>query len=312
MEAKESESVEVEIVDMPMELSVFDPIDIKLKEAKAKNALLVFDYEDKQGNKDARSWIAFLRKLKAPVNETHKVGKAEAKKYCDAWDGAKNKRIKTIEEMIEYHYKHIRKIEEAETIRLAEEALKKKEAEEAAEAEQLAKIEKQKRELAEREAKVQAAEEKVAREKREYRIEQVAKKDADENARQKAEEAHVKAERERINAENARKQAAVHAENAKAVAVQKAKDEAAVEKTQFVQRLAQEARAEEARLEEEEAAEQMRIADKEHRSKIHRAIYKRFVFELAHNREQVPSVDEPKFITQALIDGKIPHVTINY
>jgi hypothetical protein len=108
------ETKEVEVVDMPMELTVFEPIDIKLAEAEEKNANLVFDYEDKKGNKEARSWVAHLRTLKAPVNEMHKTGKAEAMKYCKEWDKAKNKRIESIERMIEVHHGPIKIIEDRE------------------------------------------------------------------------------------------------------------------------------------------------------------------------------------------------------
>ena len=43
-----SKITKCEVVDMPMELSVFDPLDAQIAEAKAKNENLAFDYHDKK------------------------------------------------------------------------------------------------------------------------------------------------------------------------------------------------------------------------------------------------------------------------
>ena len=167
---------DVEVVDMPMELSVFDPVDVQIQEAKEKNANLVFDYNDKDGNKEARSWVAHLRKLKRPVNETHALGKAEALTYCRKWDEAKNKRIKGLEDMIEHHYKFIREIEEAETLRLAENRLRVQREEEAKQ--EKARLELEAREKAVRDDReaLDKEKEKIARAEREKAIAEEAKK----------------------------------------------------------------------------------------------------------------------------------------
>ena len=52
------------------ELVVFDPVKAELAEYKKQNASLDFDYEDPQGNKDARSHIYKLRQAKTKIADT--------------------------------------------------------------------------------------------------------------------------------------------------------------------------------------------------------------------------------------------------
>lgn len=318
------DAIKVEVIDLQTELQVFDPIHAQIEEMKQKNASIVFDYEDKQGNKDARSHIATLRKLKKPVNDIHKMAKAEALKFTRALDGKKKQLIGAVDEMIQIHHEPIWEIEQRELAIQVEKQLEAKRIEEEAEAARVAEIEKRERELAEAEAKVQAEQEKLEREARERQISEDAKKqvaedakraviDADKHAEaflaaaaKQREEAEDKAKQDAINAENARKQAAIDAENAKAVAVQKAKDEAVAREAEREAHLLQERRAEESRIQEEQAAEQLRIADTAHRSKIHRAIYSCYTDNL--NIDKIVA----KYLTQALIDHKIPRVEIKY
>ncbi len=278
------ETTEVEVVDMPMELSVFDPIDVKLAEAKEKNANLAFDYHDRQGNKDARSWVAHLRTFKAPVNEMHKTGKATAMKYCKEWDTAKNKRITAIEEMIEHHHKPIREIEEAEAKKKADEEARIKAEEEAMEAERLAEIEA-------REKAVQ--EEREALEKEKAEIER------------KAREARVALEARR-KAEADAKQALVDAENRRLADIQRVKDEAAEKERQAREKAEEERQRAEEQAEMKAFEETARINDEKHRSQIHREIYLHLLNAFAMDKVLAEA------ITRELIDGKIPHVNIEY
>ena len=112
---------EIEVIDLKEELTVFDPIAAQIAEMKEKNANLVFDYADPDGNKNARSHIAVLRRLKKPITETHKLAKAEAKKFCDALDAKKRELIGVVEEMIEVHHQPIWEIEQREMAKKAEE-----------------------------------------------------------------------------------------------------------------------------------------------------------------------------------------------
>ena len=86
------------------ELVVFDPVKAELAEYKKENASLVFDYEDPQGNKDARSHIYKLRQAKTKIADIHKEAKAEAWGICKLLDGEKNDLTAEVEAMIDFHY----------------------------------------------------------------------------------------------------------------------------------------------------------------------------------------------------------------
>lgn len=305
----ENEITEVEVVDMPMELSVFDPLDAQIAEAKTKNESLAFDYHDKKGNKDARSWLLVLRKLKAPVIEMHHIGKAEALAYCKKWDEAKKKRLTAIENMIEYHHKPIKLIEDAEKAKKAEEERIAQEQADAEESARLAEIEEREKAAAVKEAELKVKQDELERKEREKAIADDAENQARraaqvelQKSRQIAIQADESRKREAVAAENARKQAIVEAENAKAAAVQKARDDAAAEV------------AENKRIDEIESARLRKqkadaAANVEHRKQIHRAIYSTFTM---GDWPDMMSDEQSQALTQALIDGKIPNVTINY
>lgn len=78
------------------------------------NASLVFDYRDKVGNKEARSHVAGLRRIKAPINEIHKRLKADYKAIIDKMDADRRDALAVVEEMIEYHNQHLRDVDAEE------------------------------------------------------------------------------------------------------------------------------------------------------------------------------------------------------
>ena len=169
---------------MATELAVFDEVAATIAEWKAENEKLVFDYGTPQGEKDARSHIAKLRKVKTKVGEIHKEAKSEALAFGRRLDAKKNEYNGEVDGMIKFHKDPLDAIAaEKQAIIDAEEA---KAAEE--EAKRLADIEA-------REVALKEAEEKIAREKaeaerveREKRIaeEAAAKAKADAEARAKA------------------------------------------------------------------------------------------------------------------------------
>ena len=169
---------------MTNELAVFDEVAATIAEWKAENEKLVFEYNTPQGEKDARSHIAKLRKVKTKVGEIHKEAKSEALAFGRKLDAKKNEYNGEVDGMIKFHKDPLDAIAaEKQAIIDAEEA---KAAEE--EAKRLADIEA-------REKAVKDAEEKIAREKaeaerveREKRIaeEAAAKAKADAEARAKA------------------------------------------------------------------------------------------------------------------------------
>lgn len=311
---------EITVLDMDVELQVYDKVSAAVEQAKIRCANIVLSYDTPQDIKEAKSFIyQNLRKLKTSITEVHKIQCAQLIKDKKACDAVKKKLHGVVEEMIEEKYAPIRKIEEAETIRLAEEKLKKEQEEAAIEQARLDKIKEaeaavaaRERELAEAEAKVKAEKEKLEREARERQIAEDAKKQAAEDAKQavidaenakKAAEERVK--QEAVNAENARKQAVVDADNAKAAAVQKAKDEAAAEAAEKERLAAETAEKDRMYQLELESQEQERIADKEHRRKIHRDI-------LGILTGMGMEEGFAKAVIIAISQGGINHVTINY
>lgn len=286
---------EVEVIDLKAELQVFNPVAAQIEAMKAKNASIVFDYEDKEGNKNARSHIATLRKLKKPINETHKLAKAEAKKFCDALDGKKRELIGVVEEMIKVHHEPIWKIEQREMEIQAEKELEKKRIDEEAEAARVAEIEAREKKLADEEAKLQASRAEYDHKEHERKMAEKWAREAEENA----------------------KQAGIDAENRRLADVQREKDKAAAEAAR-VKRVAEEGErrkdaevlaaknTELARIEQEKADDDARKSDAKHRSEIHRSIYTFYMTNTSLGKEICT------LLTQALIDNKIPHTFIKY
>ena len=79
---------------------------------KEENAALVFDYEDKKGNKEARSHVASLRKIKADVERCRKSAKAEAIEYGKRVDSVAKELTDEIGEMIDVHDAPLKAIKE--------------------------------------------------------------------------------------------------------------------------------------------------------------------------------------------------------
>ena len=273
---------EIEVIDLKAELEVFDPVAAQIAEMKEKNANLVFDYEDKQGNKDARSHIATLRRLKKPITETHKLAKAEAKKFCDALDDKKRELIGVVEEMIKVHHEPVWEIEQREAAIEAERLLEITRAKDAEEAARQAELEARELAAAEKEAANKKKEEELLQKERETRLAE----SAEEKAIAKAQQALAAAENRRI--------ADIEAVKNKAAAE-------AAEKERILQvKASKEAHDKEVAAREE----QERQANVEHRRQIHKDIYE-YLLDLFSEKEA-------RSLTLILIEKQVPHVTINY
>ena len=189
---------------MTTELAVFDEVAATIAEWKAENEKLAFEYNTPQGEKDARSHIAKLRKVKTKVGEIHKEAKAEALAFGRQLDAKKNEYNGEVDGMIKYHKDPLDKIA-AEKQAVIDAETSKAEAEEA---QRLADIEARETALKEAEeklAKEQAEEARKLREKiiaEEAKIEAEAKAKAEADAKELAEknrkEAEEVKEKERI------------------------------------------------------------------------------------------------------------------
>jgi len=122
------------------ELVAFDELEARIAEYKVKNENLVFNYADPKGEKDARSHIFSLRKVKSHIASIHKELKAEVLAKGKAVDAKKNKLTADVDEMIDFHLTPIKEIEarreaelkaKAEEERLEKERIEKEKAEKA-------------------------------------------------------------------------------------------------------------------------------------------------------------------------------------
>ena len=276
------EEPDIEVIDLQTELQVFDPVAAQIAEMKEKNASLVFDYEDKEGNKNARSHIAVLRRLKKPITETHRLAKAEAKKFCDALDDKKRELIGVVEEMIQVHHEPIWEIEQREAAIEAERLLELQQANDAEEAARQAEIEARELAAAEKEAELTAKQAELERKEREARL--VA--EAEERARAKA------------------KQDLIDAENRRIADIQREKDKAAAEAAEREKELAEEKRIQEIEAARKRKAEAERQANVKHRLAVHTDIYN-YIKGITDDPTAV-------IVFTALKDGQVPHVRIEY
>ncbi len=100
------------------EIAAYSEFRAQLSELRAGNAKLVFDYEDPQGNKDARSHVYKLRKAKSAVEAARKDEKAASLEYGRRVDGQAKEIIVEIETMIDVHAKPLAEIEQREKDRI--------------------------------------------------------------------------------------------------------------------------------------------------------------------------------------------------
>jgi len=271
----------------------------------AINASMVFDYRSKEGNKAARSHVAMLRKVKAPITDAHKRLKADLKAQTDAMDKEKRELLEVVEVMIEHHSVVLDQIAEEEK---AEAILKENQANIDLcwdHAHELNAMVDQQRELA-RQAEAQAkiaeaqaeAQRKIDQAEREKRIAEEAAETARINAEAKAESDRKAAvERERLAAELAAK------------ALKDVEEKAAREKAEAEQRHLREIEAERKRAKEEEdrkVAEAKRAAeDLENVKRVNRSILASMVvFGIGE--------DAAKVFIVAVKNGEVPCMAIDY
>lgn len=259
------------------ELAVFDEVAATIAEYKTENEKIVFDYESKEGAKQAKSHIAKLRKVKGKIAEVHKAAKAEALAFGRKLDAKKNEYTGEVDKMIKVHKDPLDAIETEKTA----EALRKQHEYAEREAKRIAEIEA-------RERAIILAEEKIAREKAEQE---------EKIRREKAAEAErvMKEQQEKIaRIEEEKRIAEEKVERARIEAEAKAKAEAESEE----ERLAE--------IAAEKAIEAKRIADKTHRKQIEDEIHAGLM-----RTGYLGNVEASK-ILEAIKEAKIPHLIINY
>lgn len=272
-------------------LADFVPV---LQQYREVNASMVFDYRDKKGNKEARSHVAKLRKVKAPITEIHKRLKADYKAIVDQMDADKRDALAVVEEMIEYHDQHLRVVEAEEK---AEDERKRIEQEIANAwdlAHEMNAIHDQQRLLAKQAEEQSKIANEQAEEQRRLQIEAEKKESAD----KAAEEARLaeQARSSRAIEEAKQREQAALAEAARKV--KEAEENAALEKAKAD---ASAKEAEERKRREEEQAR----ADLENIKRVHWLIIPALI-ELGFDEIQA------KQLIMAIREGSVPAVSIDY
>lgn len=97
----------------------YKPFYAQLAELEASNAKLVFDYDSKKGNKEARSHVFKLRQTKGALEAVRKQVKAEILVKGRAIDSEKAAIEARIEAMIQVHQVRLDEIEQREKDRIA-------------------------------------------------------------------------------------------------------------------------------------------------------------------------------------------------
>lgn len=286
-------------------LQPFNPIKAEIEKIKVHNNTVVFDYESTQGNKDARSHIYILRKVKTRISDAHKQAKADALEVCRILDGMKRDLTAEVESMIAVHETPLIEIEQREARRIAEEKARieaERIAEENRKAEELRQreIEIERREAALREADAKAERERMQAQQeseRKDREQQIAK-EAEEKTKRDAE---LKIEAQRIAAEERLRKEKEESE--RRIIEERLRSELAIEAER-----AKAAQIESDRIKKEKAAQDeidSRAANRKHQAKIHNESMACFVM-LGFSDAQA------KLIVTSIATGGVNHVSINY
>jgi hypothetical protein len=100
-------------------LAPFSPVRAAIEAAKAENAAKVFDLTTSTGEKEARSHIYSLRRMKGEIARVHKDTKAEVLAAGRRIDAVAKELTGHVEEMIDVHQKPLDELEAREAARKA-------------------------------------------------------------------------------------------------------------------------------------------------------------------------------------------------
>ena len=112
-------TAEIISITQDQPLAVYNEFRTQLQELKQRNAMLVFDYTSKSGNKEARSYVHTLRRTKTAVDAARKAEKAASLEYGRKVDAEAKDIISQVEEMIDVHQSELDRIEREEIEREA-------------------------------------------------------------------------------------------------------------------------------------------------------------------------------------------------
>jgi len=286
---------ESEVVEMEVELQVYDKVSAAVDAAMERCANIVLCYDTPKDITESKSWIfQNLNKLNPLIKQAGKLGKAEALKFTRAMYGKEKDLLQKVAKQIEEKYAPIKLIEDASAKKKAEEEAKIKAEEERMEAERQAELEAREEAVRIEREKLEKEKEEIARVEREKAIAEEAKKKAEETSKQAAIDALVSFE-----------EAKVAAENRRIADVQREKDKAAAEAAALSAHLASLEAKEKKLAEETEFRETERINNEAHRKDVNNKILETILGKCV-------SEASAKALICDMINGKVPNVTVNY
>lgn len=109
---------EVQLKDEDVKVEAYDRYRAQLSQLKEENNKAVFDYRTKKGNKEARSHIAKIRRVKGALEKDRKEAKAWSLAYGRRVDSLAAEIENELDDMIEVHALPLREIEEEEQKRV--------------------------------------------------------------------------------------------------------------------------------------------------------------------------------------------------
>lgn len=101
------------------EIAAYNEFREQLGALRHINSKAAFDYDDPEGNKNARSHVHKLRQTKGAVEKVRIKEKADSLEYGRMVDGQAKEIVAEIDEMIEVHAKPLKEIEQREKDRVA-------------------------------------------------------------------------------------------------------------------------------------------------------------------------------------------------
>lgn len=108
-----------EVLEQSTQITAYNPFRAQLAELAEANSKAVFNYEDPDGNKEARSHVFQLRKTKTAVDKARKAEKEQSLAYGRLVDSEAKEIVGQLEAMIDVHQKPLKAIEDKEKARIA-------------------------------------------------------------------------------------------------------------------------------------------------------------------------------------------------
>lgn len=327
---KTQEPVEVEVVDMDVELQVYDKVSAAVDAAMERCANIVLSYDTAADIALSKSWIfQNLNKLNPLIKQAGKLGKAEALKFTKAMDTMKNELLEKVAKQIEDKYAPIKLIEDAAKKDAEEIEAWEMQLEICEQETRQAEYDAEQKKLAEEQEALKKKQEAFEQKEREARITEEVKRKAEADAQEAKDQAGRKAiddmlaahERHLADIQREREEASrVLAErDLRAMEANKQEAEAAAQEKERQAIEAQ--KVEREKKEAEEMAETARINDTAHRLAVNTEIYNKikYVVYTAEQHAQMAAVNTEdrslvvaKEVFKALQKNNIPHITINY